>query len=118
MSDDHLVDRHGPPLLPEEKRDEHDPREKSSRQMGKKKEDTRAEVSYQELSRAEHPFVTRIAHSRHMLLTDHRRRDKTRNLYENGTNTKIVSFEKHDFFLVDDKNFGAEKFKYFNTEIN
>ena len=55
---DHLVDRRVPPLLPEEKRDEHDQREKSSRQMGKKKEDTRAEVSYQELSRAEHPLVT------------------------------------------------------------
>jgi len=54
--------------------------------------------------------VTRVAHSRHMLLNDHRRRDKTRNFYENGINTKIVSFQKHGFFLVDDI-FGAEKFK-------
>ena len=51
-----------------------------------------------------------------MLLNDHRRRDKTRNFYENGINTTIVSFQKHGFFLVDDI-FGAEKFKYLNTEI-
>ena len=85
--------------------------------MGKKKEDTRAEVSYQEPSRAEHPLVTRIAHSRHMLLTDHRRRDKTRNFYENGINTKIVRFVKHDFFLVDDIFWRSKFFKYLNTEM-